>query len=67
MVQALTPPDHGTQWGWCTQDCVSEEEEEGPSPEALSVDDLPNAADIKAMPFERQWRKVGALLDWRHI
>ena len=43
----------------CSQGCdTTEEEEDGPAPEALSVDDLPNAAEIKAMPFERQWRKV---------
>ena len=48
--------------GDCTQDSTTQtEEDDGPAPEALSVDDLPNAAEIKAMPFERQWRKVGTL------
>ena len=38
------------------------EEEDAPVADALSIDDLPDAAEIKAMPFDRQWRKVRYLV-----
>ena len=45
-------------WSCAQASTGNEWDDDPPVADALSRDDLPNAEEIKAMPFERQWRKV---------